>query len=121
GRMREDAVPDNMLLLDYLREKAGLISPKQGCDGGECGACAVLVDGSPRPSCVTLAAACDGRAVETLEGLAVAGRMSPLQRAFHERLGAQCGFCTPGMIVAATALLRQTPSPTEAEIRDALS
>jgi 4-hydroxybenzoyl-CoA reductase subunit gamma len=103
---REAAVGDNVLLIDWLREAAGLTSPKKGCDGGECGACTVLVDGRPRQSCLTLAAACDGRTIETVEGLAVNGRLSPLQRAFHERLGAQCGFCTPGMVMAATALLR---------------
>jgi 4-hydroxybenzoyl-CoA reductase subunit gamma len=121
ARTHEAAVGDNVLLIDWLRDTAGLTSPKKGCDGGECGACTVLVDGRPRQSCLTLAAACDGRAIETVEGLAVNGKLSPLQRAFHERLGAQCGFCTPGMVMAATALLRRTPSPSEAEIRAALS
>ena len=121
GRRHETAVGDNVLLIDWLRDTAGLTSPKKGCDGGECGACTVLVDGRPRQSCLTFAAACDGRAIETVEGLAVNGKLSPLQRAFHERLGAQCGFCTPGMVMTATALLRRTPSPSEAEIRAALS
>jgi 4-hydroxybenzoyl-CoA reductase subunit gamma len=121
GRTREAVVGDNVLLIDWLREAAGLTSPKKGCDGGECGACTVLVDGRPRPSCLTLAAACDGRTIETVEGLAVNGRLSPLQRAFHERLGAQCGFCTPGMVMTATALLRDTPRPSDDEIRTALS
>jgi 4-hydroxybenzoyl-CoA reductase subunit gamma len=121
GRTHEAAVGDNVLLIDWLRDTAGLTSPKKGCDGGECGACTVLVDGRPRQSCLTLAVACDGRAIETVEGLAVNGKLSPLQRAFHERLGAQCGFCTPGMVMTATALLRRTPSPSEAEIRAALS
>ena len=122
GREREDAVADSTLLLDYLRETAGLTGTKQGCDGGECGACTVLVDGMPRLSCLTLAASCDGRSVETIEGLAGAdGRMSALQQAFHERLGTQCGFCTPGMVMSAEALLRVEPAPSEAQIRAALA
>lgn len=121
GRHREDAVADEALLLDYLRDTAGLTGTKQGCDGGECGACTVLVDGLPRLACLTLAASCAGARVETIEGLAQAGRMSRLQEAFHEHLGTQCGFCTPGMIMSAEALLRRNPSPSEAEIREALS
>jgi 4-hydroxybenzoyl-CoA reductase subunit gamma len=121
GRAREDAVADNMLLLDYLRQTAGLTGTKQGCDGGECGACTVLIDGEPRLACITLAASCEGGHVETIEGLAIDGRMSRLQKAFHEKLGTQCGFCTPGMIMAAEALLRRHPRPTVAEIREALS
>jgi 4-hydroxybenzoyl-CoA reductase subunit gamma len=121
GRAREDAVADNTLLLDYLRDTAGLTGTKQGCDGGECGACTVLVDGEPRLSCITLAASCSGRRVETIESLAADGRMSRLQRAFHEKLGTQCGFCTPGMIMAAEALLRRNAHPSEREIREALS
>jgi 4-hydroxybenzoyl-CoA reductase subunit gamma len=121
GRNREDAVADEALLLDYLRDTASLTGTKQGCDGGECGACTVLVDGLPRLACLTLAASCAGARVETIEGLAQAGRMSRLQEAFHEHLGTQCGFCTPGMIMSAEALLRRNPSPSEAEIREALS
>jgi 4-hydroxybenzoyl-CoA reductase subunit gamma len=121
GRPREDAVADHMLLLDYLRQTVGLTGTKEGCDGGECGACTVLIDGEPRLSCITLAASCEGRNVETIEGLAIDGRMSRLQQAFHEKLGTQCGFCTPGMIMAAEGLLRRRPSPTEVEIREALS
>jgi 4-hydroxybenzoyl-CoA reductase subunit gamma len=121
GRAREDAVADSSLLLDYLREQAGLTGTKRGCDGGECGACTVLVDGEPALACLTLVARCEGRRIETIEGLADHGRMSALQAAFHERLGTQCGFCTPGMIMAAEALLRRNPAPTEAEIRAALA
>lgn len=121
GRWREDAVADNLLLIDYLRNTAQLTGVKSGCDGGECGACLVLVDGDAVPSCITLAARCEGRSVETIENLAKQGRPSRLQQAFHEALGAQCGFCTPGMIIAAEALLRRTPTPTEDEIRTALS
>lgn len=120
GRPVEDVVPDNLLLIDYLREKRGLTGTKQGCDGGECGACTVLIDGRPRLSCITLAASCEGAVVETIEGQASAGRLSALQRAFHENLGAQCGFCTPGMIMAAEGLLRQDPDPDEDRIRAAL-
>jgi len=121
GRVREDAVADHALLVDYLRETAGLTGTKQGCDGGECGACTVLIDGEPRLACITLAVTCEGRRVETIESLAVDGRMSRLQQMFHEKLGTQCGFCTPGMIMAAEALLRRTPRPTERQIRDALA
>jgi 4-hydroxybenzoyl-CoA reductase subunit gamma len=121
GRVREDAVADSLLLLDYLREHAGLTGTKRGCDGGECGACTVLVDGEPQLACITLVARCAGKRIETIEGLADHGRMSRLQVAFHEKLGTQCGFCTPGMIMAAEALLRKNPAPTESEIRTALS
>jgi 4-hydroxybenzoyl-CoA reductase subunit gamma len=121
GRRREDAAADGTLLLDYLRDTAGLTGTKRGCDGGECGACTVLVDGQPALACLTLAARCEGKKVETIESLAVQGRLSRLQQAFHEKLGAQCGYCTPGMIMAAEALLRSNPSPSEAEIRTALS
>jgi len=121
GRRREEAVADSALLLDFLREQLGLTGTKRGCDGGECGACTVLVDGRPTLACLTLAARCDGARVETIEALADHGRMSALQAAFHEKLGTQCGFCTPGMIMAAEALLRADPTPDEAAIRQALS
>jgi 4-hydroxybenzoyl-CoA reductase subunit gamma len=121
GRARTDAVGAGTLLLDYLRETAGLTGTKRGCDGGECGACTVLVDGVPRLACLTLAVRCEGAQVETIEGAGANGRLSRLQRAFHEKLGAQCGFCTPGMIMAAEALLRRNPAPGEQEIRDALA
>jgi 4-hydroxybenzoyl-CoA reductase subunit gamma len=121
GGWREDAVADNQLLVDYLRDVAGLTGVKIGCDGGECGACTVLVDGEAVPSCITLAARCQGRTIETIEGLVQQGRPNRLQRAFHEKLGAQCGFCTPGMIMAAEALLRRNPHPNDHDIRTALS
>ncbi|OJX00843.1 MAG: 4-hydroxybenzoyl-CoA reductase subunit gamma [Burkholderiales bacterium 70-64] len=120
GREREDVVPDGMLLLDYLREVVGLTGTKQGCDGGECGACTVLVDDKPRLACSTLAVQMEGRRVETVEGLTHGGRMSALQQAFHEKLGTQCGFCTPGMITAAEALLRRNPDPSREEIKEAM-
>lgn len=107
GRQREDAVAENTLLIEYLRDSLGLTGTKQGCDGGECGACTVLVDGEPRLACSTLAHSIAGRRVETIESLAHEGNLSRLQRAFHENLGAQCGFCTPGMIMTAEGLLRK--------------
>ncbi|HNU11553.1 MAG TPA: 4-hydroxybenzoyl-CoA reductase subunit gamma [Rubrivivax sp.] len=120
GREREDLITDGLLLLDYLREVVGLTGTKQGCDGGECGACTVLVDDQPRLSCSTLAVQVQGRRVETVEGLTEGGTMSPLQQAFHESLGAQCGFCTPGMITTAEALLRHNPNPSVDEIKAAM-
>jgi 4-hydroxybenzoyl-CoA reductase subunit gamma len=120
GRPRTDAVPDNLLLLDYLREVVGLTGTKTGCDGGECGACTVLVDDVPRLSCLTLAARVAGSRVDTIESLAHDGRLSAVQRGFHEKLGSQCGYCTPGFIMASAGLLRRNPRPSEDEIRDAL-
>ncbi len=121
GRARDDVVADNLLLVDYLREACGLTGTKIGCDGGECGACTVLVDGVPRHACLTLAAQVQGAHVETVEGLGANGRMGALQRGFHEKLGAQCGFCTPGMIMAAEGLLRANPDPSDAEIQAGLA
>ena len=120
GRPRVDAVPDNVLLLDYLRELVGLTGTKTGCDGGECGACTVLVDDTPRLSCLTLAATVAGRRVDTVESLGDDGRLSAVQRGFHEKLGAQCGYCTPGFIMASVGLLRRNPQPSDDEIKDAL-
>jgi 4-hydroxybenzoyl-CoA reductase subunit gamma len=120
GRARVDAVPDNLLLLDYLREVVGLTGTKTGCDGGECGACTVLVNDRPRLSCLTLAAAMEGRRVDTVESLRCDGRLSAVQRGFHEKLGSQCGYCTPGFIMASVGLLRRNPNPEEDEIRASL-
>src|SRR5438876_5674381 len=120
GRPRADAVPDNLLLLDYLREIVGLTGPKTGCDGGECGACTVLVDDQPRLSCLTLAASGAGSRVDTVESLAKDGRLSAVQRGFHEKLGSQCGYCTPGFIMASAGLLRRNPHPSDNEILEAL-
>jgi 4-hydroxybenzoyl-CoA reductase subunit gamma len=121
GRPHDLAADDHALLVDVLRGPLQLTGTKQGCDGGECGACTVLVDGEPRLACITLAAQVEGRAIETIEGLAQSGRMSALQQAFHEKLGTQCGFCTPGMVMAAEALLRRVADPSEAQIREALA
>ena len=120
GRAQSVAAPDSATLLEVLRDSLQLTGTKQGCDGGECGACTVLVDGAPRLACITLAASVEGRQIESIESLATLGRLSELQRAFHEQLGAQCGFCTPGMVMAAEALLRREPQPSEAQIRRAL-
>jgi 4-hydroxybenzoyl-CoA reductase subunit gamma len=120
GCRRVDAVPSNQLLLDYLREKVGLTGTKTGCDGGECGACTVLIDNQPRLSCLTLAAHVHGRKVETVESLGSDGRLSAVQRGFHEKLGSQCGYCTPGFLMASVALLRTNPTPTDAQIIEAL-
>src|SRR5262249_29337362 len=119
GRRRVDAVPDNLLLLDYLREVVGLTGTKTGCDGGECGACTVLVDDRPRLSCLTLAAGVNGQHVDTIESLGQDGRLSAVQRGFHEKLGSQCGYCTPGFIMASAGLLRRNPRPSADDIRAA--
>src|SRR3974377_229357 len=121
GRWREDAVAEKQMLVDYLREVVHLTGVKTGCDGGECGACTVLVDGEAVPSCITLAVRCEGRHVETVEGFRPQGQIRHFRQAFHEKLGTQCGFCPPGMIMAAEALLRRRPNPSEAEVREALS
>ncbi len=120
GRARADAVADNVLLLDYLREIVGLTGTKTGCDGGECGACTVLIDDQPRLSCLTLAAAAEGRRVDTVESLQRDGHLSAVQRGFHEKLGSQCGYCTPGYIMASAGLLRRNARPSDDEIRQAL-
>ena len=120
GRARTDAVADNILLLDYLREIVGLTGTKTGCDGGECGACTVLIDGKPTLSCLTLVSTVDGKDIETVESLGHDGQLSAVQRGFHEKLGSQCGYCTPGFIMASVGLLRSNPNPTDAEILEAL-
>lgn len=113
-------VPANMTLLQMLREKLALTGTKNGCEAGECGACTVLLDGEPVNSCMVLAAEVDGCDVLTVEGLAPEGELSPLQQAFVEHNAVQCGFCTPGMLMSAHALLQRNPDPTEAEIKQAL-
>ena len=118
---RDDVIPNNMLLVDYLREQVGLTGTKIGCDGGECGACTVLIDGRPRHACLTLAATCQNSSVETVDGLSRDGRLTAIQRGFHEKLGSQCGFCTPGMIMASEALLRRNSDPSVDDIRAALA
>ncbi len=121
GRPREDVVGDNVLLLDFLREELGLTGTKTGCDGGECGACTVLIDDQPVFSCLTLAAMIDGCKVETVESLSRGGRLDAIQQGFHEKLGAQCGYCTPGLVMASESLLRHNPDPGDEDIREALA
>ena len=121
GRKHTVATRETALLIEVLRDELGLVGTKQGCDGGECGACTVLVDGAPRLACITLAISVQDRAIETIEGLAEGGRMRRLQRAFHENLGTQCGFCTPGMVMASEALLRRESHPEPEQIRQALA
>jgi 4-hydroxybenzoyl-CoA reductase subunit gamma len=120
GRDRSEAVADNMLLLDFLREQLGLTGTKTGCDGGECGACTVLIDDKPTLSCLTLAATVAGKRVDTIEALGRDGQLSAVQRGFHEKLGSQCGYCTPGFIMASAGLLRKNPNPSDDEILQAL-
>jgi len=112
---------DRWTLNELLRDHLDLTGPKIGCDRGECGACTVLLDGEPVYSCSTLAVWADGRTVRTVEGLESNGRVSPLQQAFIEHNAPQCGFCTPGQLMAATALLERNPSPTVDEVRHALA
>ena len=113
-------VPVNMTLLQFLREELHLTGTKEGCDEGECGACTVLVDGHPMNSCLVLVAELDGKHVLTVEGLARDGRLHPLQEAFLEVGAVQCGYCTPGMILTAKAILDENPQATEDDIREGL-
>jgi carbon-monoxide dehydrogenase small subunit len=111
----------HLSLLDAVRDVIGLTGSKEGCDDSECGACMMLLDGKPVNSCSYLALQADGREVTTVEGLADGGRLAPLQRAFLEHGGVQCGFCTPGMLISATALLRSNSDPSDDDVRIALS
>ena len=121
GIEREEAVSGSQLLIDFLRDHLGLTGTKMGCDGGDCGACTVLVDGRPVLSCLTPAASVAGQEIVTIEGLQKNGRLHPLQEGFHLKLGSQCGFCTPGMIMAAEALLDNIPEPSPEEIKSGLA
>jgi len=121
GIPRRVGVEPATTLLEVLRESLLLTGAKEGCGVGECGTCMVLADGDPVPSCLVLAADAAGRAIETIEGLAADGVPGAVQAAFVEAAALQCGFCTPGMIVTAEALLRANPQPTPAEVRQALA
>ena len=121
GIEREEAVSGSQLLIDFLRDHLGLTGTKMGCDGGDCGACTVLVDGRPVLSCLTPAAAVAEQEITTIEGLSQNGGLHPLQEGFHLKLGSQCGFCTPGMILAAKALLDHIPNPSPKEIKTGLA
>lgn len=120
GRQRTVTTDGERSLLEVLREDLQLTGPKYGCGEGQCGACTVLVDGAPVRSCVTRAGSATGKDVLTVEGLADAGTLHPVQQAFMSEWAFQCGFCTPGMIMSTVALLRETPSPTDEQIRAAL-
>jgi carbon-monoxide dehydrogenase small subunit len=121
GEARTGSVEPRRTLADFLREDLGLTGTHVGCEHGVCGACTVLVDGEPARSCLMLAVQAEGTAVTTIEGLAEGGEMNPLQHAMWEAHGFQCGFCTPGFMMQITALLAESPHPSEAEIREALS
>jgi carbon-monoxide dehydrogenase small subunit len=116
---RADVEP-RTLLVYFLREHLGLTGTNVGCDTSSCGSCTVHVDGESVKSCTMLAAQADGRAITTIEGMATGEDMHPLQDAFHRNHGLQCGFCTPGMIMAASSFLRENPAPTEEEVRESL-
>jgi carbon-monoxide dehydrogenase small subunit len=113
-------VPHNMTLLQMISEKLSLTGTKNGCSAGECGACTVMMNGEPVNSCMVLAAECDGANIVTVEGLAKGGKLTGLQDAIIKSGGVQCGFCTPGMLISASALLKRNAHPTDAEIREAI-
>jgi carbon-monoxide dehydrogenase small subunit len=120
GSNEEHEVEPRTLLVQYLREACGLTGTKVGCDTSSCGACTVLIDGESVKSCTMLAAQADGATITTIEGLTTDGRFHPVQEAFHTHHGLQCGFCTPGMVMAAVSLLDENPNPTESDVREGL-
>ncbi len=120
GKQVSADVPDNTLLVTFIRETMGLTGTHVGCDTSQCGACVVHVDGESLKSCTMLAAAAEGASVTTIEGIANGDSLHPMQQAFHENHGLQCGFCTPGMVMSAIELVQDNPNPSEAEIREGL-
>ncbi len=120
GVKQEHDVEARLLLVHYLRDVVGLTGTNIGCDTSSCGACTVLVNGESVKSCTMLAAQADGADIMTIEGLASGGQMHPMQEAFREKHALQCGYCTPGMVMAAVSLLAEHPNPTEAEVREGL-
>ncbi|HWG13916.1 MAG TPA: (2Fe-2S)-binding protein [Streptosporangiaceae bacterium] len=120
GEERSDDVEPRLLLVHYLREVLGLRATNVGCDTTSCGACTVLLNGTSVKSCTVLTVQADGQDVTTAEGLARGGELHPVQQAFRQEHGLQCGFCTPGMVMAATGLLAENPHPTETEVREGL-
>jgi len=121
GVRHERRVEPRLLLSDFIRHDLALYGTHVGCEHGVCGACTVLIDGRPARSCLTLAVQADGHEVETVESLASGAVLHPLQRAFHEHFGLQCGFCTPGILMSAKFLLEHIPDPTEAQVREELA
>ena len=121
GTSHQVVVEATTTLLEVLREKLMITSPKTGCNTGDCGACSVILDGKLIRSCITPALVAQNKEVTTLEGISPSGELDPLQKAFSENHGSQCGFCTPGMIVSAKALLNENPEPTRDEIKEAMS
>ena len=121
GQTRQLTLDTRTSLLDALRDHLGLAGTKKGCDHGQCGACTVLVNGQPMLSCLTPAATVNGTEITTIEGLNRDGGLHPLQEGFHLKLGSQCGFCTPGMVMTAKALLDENPSPAPEQIKSALA
>jgi carbon-monoxide dehydrogenase small subunit len=121
GKVRKSRVESRTLLVHYLREHLRLTGTNVGCDTSQCGACNVLIDGRPAKSCTIFAVQADGTDITTIEGLATNGKLHPLQEAFWEQHGLQCGYCTPGMIIAAVGLLKENPKPTERQIREGIS
>jgi len=121
GETRDVIVPAHKTLLEVLREDLGLTGTKHGCELGECGTCTVLVDGEPVLSCLALPVELQGRQIKTVEGMADGGHLHPLQQAFAELGAAQCGYCTPGILLTAQALLDETPTPTRDQIKAALA
>ena len=120
GTVQQHEVEPRVLLVHYLREVVGLTGTNVGCDTSSCGACTVHLDGEAVKSCTVLAVQADGSQITTIEGLATDGELHPMQRAFQENHGLQCGFCTPGMVMAALSVLDQHPNPTETEVREGL-
>ena len=120
GEKRQATVASRQLLVHFLRDSLGMKGTHIGCDTGSCGACTVIVDGKLTKSCMMLAPQADGAEIETIEGVADGGELSSVQKAFHEQHGLQCGYCTPGLVMAASFLLRRNPDPTEEEIRRAI-
>jgi len=120
GVAHTDDVEPRTLLVHYIRETVGLTGTNVGCDTTSCGACTIHLDGESVKSCTVLAVQADGHDITTIEGLANGTELHPMQRAFHENHGLQCGYCTPGMVMAATSLLNEVPNPTEAQVREGL-
>ena len=121
GEIYEDEIDIRRTLLEVLRENFGLTGTKRGCNEGECGACTVLMDGKPVASCLILAVEAQGKIIETVEGVAQNGELHPLQQAFLEYGAFQCGFCTPGVLMAAKGLLMESPKPSEEKVRQAIA